>query len=142
MTEAVVDSSIALTWCFEDEATSETDALFERVRDDGAVVPGLWHLELGNLLLQAEKRGRISAHDIAARLDLIAELPISVDRETSHRAWRETLAAARGERLTVYDAAYLELAERRRLPLMTLDRDLAAAAIRRGVVVLPAPKAP
>jgi predicted nucleic acid-binding protein len=140
VSETVLDSSIALTWCFEDEATSETDALFERVRDEGAVVPGLWHLELGNVLLQAEKRGRISATDIAARLDLIAELPISVDQETTVRAWRETLATARGERLTVYDAAYLELAERRRLPLMTLDGGLAAAAFRRGVIVLPAPK--
>jgi predicted nucleic acid-binding protein len=142
VSEAVIDSSIALTWCFEDEATSETDALFERVRDQGAVVPSLWRLEVGNVLLQAEKRGRISARDVAARLDLIAELPISVDQETTVRAWRETLAAARGERLTIYDAAYLELAERQRLPLMTLDGDLAAAAVRRGVAVLPATKIP
>ncbi len=142
MSETVIDSSIALTWCFEDEATSETDALFERVRDEGAIVPNLWRLEVGNVLLQAEKRGRISAHDVAARLDLIAELPISVDQETTVRAWRETLAAARSERLTVYDAAYLELAERRHLPLMTLDGDLAAAAVRHGVVVLPATKIP
>ena len=140
MSETVINSTIALTWCFEDEATSETDALFERVRDQGAVVPGLWHLEVGNVLLQAEKRGRITRNDVAARLDLIAELPISVDQETTAQAWRATLATARGERLTVYDAAYLELAERRRLPLLTLDGDLAAAAIRRGVDVFPAPK--
>ena len=101
-------------------------------------MPGLWRLELGNVLLQAEKRGRISAGDVAARLALIAELAISVDPETDGRALRETLALARNERLTLYDAAYLELAVRRRLPLFTLDRDLAAAAIRRGVVALPA----
>jgi predicted nucleic acid-binding protein len=140
MTEAVIDSSIALTWCFEDEASAETDALFERVRDEGAVVPGLWRLELGNVLLQAEKRGRISAGDVAARLDLIAELPISVDPETADRAWRDILTLARAERLTVYDAAYLELAARRGFPLLTLDDDLAQAALRLGVVVLPAPK--
>ena len=64
MSEAVIDCSIALTWCFEDEASPETDALFEQVRDEGAVVPGLWRLELGNVLLQAEKRGRISASDV------------------------------------------------------------------------------
>ena len=138
MTEAVIDSSIAITWCFEDEATSETDALFERVRDEGAIVPDVWHLEIGNALLQAEQRGRISANDVASRLSLIADLPISLDPETAGRAWRDTLALARSERLTVYDAAYLELAVRRRLPLFTLDRDLASAAIRRGVVVLPA----
>ncbi len=79
MSAVVVDSSIALTWCFEDEASPETDMLFERVRDDGAIVPGLWHLELSNVLLQAEKRGRISTVDVAIRLGLIAELPISID---------------------------------------------------------------
>lgn len=139
MSEVVVDSSVALTWCFEDEASSETDKLFERVRDDGAVVPGLWHLELSNVLLQAEKRGRITASDIAIRLDLIAELPISVDQETTARAWREILILARAERLTTYDATYLELATRRGLPLLTRDDELAQAAVRLGVVVLPPP---
>ena len=136
---AVIDSSIALTWCFEDEASPETDILFERVRDDGAVVPGLWHMELGNVLLQAEKRGRISADDIAVRLKLIADLPILVDQEMTARAWREILILARTESLTTYDAAYLELAARRRLPLLTKDGDLAAAAGRIGVAVFPQP---
>jgi predicted nucleic acid-binding protein len=142
LSEAVIDSSIALTWCFEDEASPERDALFEQVRDEGAVVPGLWHLELGNVLLQAEKRARISASDVAARLELIAALPISVDRETTSRAWREILTLARAQRLTVYDATYLELAARRRSPLFTLDGDLAEAARRAGVIVLPAAKGP
>jgi predicted nucleic acid-binding protein len=134
---AVIDSSVALSWCFEDEPSSERDALFERVRYDGAIVPALWHLELGNVLLQAEKRGRISAGDVALRLELIGELPISVDRETTSRAWREILTLARAERLTTYDATYLELALRRGLPLLTKDRDLASAARRLGVAVLP-----
>jgi predicted nucleic acid-binding protein len=134
----VIDSSIALTWCFEDEASPETDALFERVRDDGAVVPGLWHLELSNVLLQAERRGRITAGDVATRLDLITELPISVDQETTARAWREVLTIARTEGLTTYDATYLELAVRRALPLLTKDDELAEAAKRLGLVVLPA----
>jgi predicted nucleic acid-binding protein len=135
----VIDSSIALTWCFEDEASPETDALFERVRDDGAVVPGLWHLELSNVLLQAEKRGRITASDVATRLDLITELPISVDQETTIRAWRKVLTVAPTEGLTTYDATCLELAVRRGLPLLTKDNELAGAAKRRGVIVLPAP---
>ncbi len=142
MTEAVIDCSIALTWCFEDEASPETDALFEQVRDEGAVVPGLWHLELGNVLLQAEKRGRISARDVAARFELIAALPIYVDQETTARAWREILTLARAQRLTVYDATYLELAARRSLRLFTLDGDLAQAAMRTGVIVVPAAKGP
>jgi predicted nucleic acid-binding protein len=108
----LIDSSIALTWCFEDEASPETDVLFERVRDDGAIVPGLWRLELNNVLLRAEKRGRISTGDVATRLDLIAELPISIDQETTARAWRNILTLARTEGLATYDATYLELVER------------------------------
>lgn len=137
MSAAVVDSSIALTWCFEDEASAETDRLFDRVRDDGAVVPALWHLEVANVLLQAEKRGRISGAEIVKRLALIAHLPIQVDPETSGRAWRDTLALARAERLTSYDAAYLELALRRGLDLLTRDRELAEAAMRQGVTIAP-----
>lgn len=137
MTAGVVDSSIALTWCFEDEASPETDLLFERIRDQGAVVPALWHLEVGNVLLQAERRGRIGRADLTMRLALIAVLPISVDQETTSRAWRETLLLARAENLTAYDAAYLELAERRGLPLITKDNELGAAARRLGVIVFP-----
>jgi predicted nucleic acid-binding protein len=137
VTAGVVDSSIALTWCFEDEASAETDQLFERVRDDGAVVPGLWHLEVANVLLQAERRGRIGRADVARRLMLISHLPIATDQETTPRAWRETLSLARAENLTAYDAAYLELAERRGLPLMTRDNELGAAAMRLGVTVFP-----
>lgn len=137
MSAVVIDSSIALSWCFEDEASPETDRLFERVRDDGAIVPGLWHLELGNVLLQAEKCGRISAADVAMRLELIAELPISTDPETTARAWREILTVARAERLTTYDATYLELAMRRGLPLLTKDGELLRAAKRLGVDASP-----
>ena len=97
--------------------------------------PGLWHLEVANVLLQAEKRGRITTGDVAMRLELIAELPITTDIETTARAWREILALARTEGLTTYDAAYLELAIRRGLPLQTKDEALIAAAERSGVAV-------
>ena len=135
MTALVIDSSAALSWCFEDEASPETDALFERVRDLGAVVPGLWHLEVANVLLQAEKRGRITGGDVTMRLDLIAALPITTDSETTARAWREILALARAQGLTTYDAAYLELAIRRGLPLQTKDEALIGAAKRCNVTV-------
>jgi predicted nucleic acid-binding protein len=131
----VIDSSAALSWCFEDEASPESDALFEQVRDQGAVVPGLWHLEVANVLLQAERRGRIAAGDVTMRLELIAELPITIDNETTARAWREILALARAEGLTTYDATYLELAIRRGLPLQTKDAALITAAKRSGVAV-------
>jgi predicted nucleic acid-binding protein len=133
----VIDSSIALSWCFEDEASPETDVPFERVRDEGAIVPGLWHLELSNVLLQAERRGRITPKDVGVRLELIAELPIVTDQETTARAWREILTMARADRLTTYDATYLELAVRRGLPLLTKASELVRAARRLGVQVFP-----
>jgi len=131
----VIDSSAALSWCFEDEASPETDAVFEQVRDQGAVVPGLWHLEVANVLLQAERRGRITTGDVAMCLELIADLPIMTDDETIARAWREILALARAEGLTTYDATYLEVAIRRGLPLVTKDAALIAAAGRSGVAI-------
>ena len=71
----VIDCSVAVAWCIDDEASPETDALLERVRDEGGLVPGLWHLELGNVLLQAERRGRLSARDVAARPRAAADAP-------------------------------------------------------------------
>ncbi len=137
MNGAVIDSSIALSWCFEDEASTETDALFERVCEEGAIAPGLWPLEVSNVLLQAHRRGRISAGDMALRLELIAGLPVAIDPETAARAWREILVTARETGLSSYDAAYLELAVRRGLPLLTKDSALASAALRLAVTVLP-----
>jgi predicted nucleic acid-binding protein len=122
---------------FEDETTPETDALLERVKNEGAMVPMLWQLEMGNVLLQAERRGRITRADVARRLELIGTLPITTDDETSFRALRDVLALARTENLTTYDAAYLELAMRRGLPLATTDRSLRDAAQRVGVEILP-----
>jgi predicted nucleic acid-binding protein len=133
----VLDCSVAVSWCFEDEAAEETDALLERARDEGAVVPSLWHLELGNVLLQAERRGRIHAADVTTRLALIGDLPILTDGETSLRALREILTLARAETLTTYDAAYLELSIRCGLPLAMKDRSLQVAARRIGIKTLP-----
>lgn len=137
MSPLVIDSSIALSWCFEDEASPKTDRLFERVRDGTAFVPALWHLEVANVLLQAEKRGRIGRSEVAVRLTLISDLPVFVDSETTMRAWRDTVDLARRNRLTTYDAAYLELSLRRGLPLATKDRKLFSAARQMGVEALP-----
>lgn len=138
MTRFVLDCSIAVSWCFEDEASEVCDALLERVRDEGALVPSLWHLELGNVMIQAERRGRITSADVATRLELIGDLPIVTDDETPQRALHEVLALARAENLTTYDAAYLELAIRRGLPLATNDKRLRNAGANTGVQVIPA----
>lgn len=131
----VIDASVALAWCFEDEASAETDGIAERVRDHGALVPSLWHLEVANVLLQSEKRGRITPADAVSRLELIGSLPIATDPETPNRAWREIVTLARSYKLTTYDAAYLELAARRGLPLASRAADLVAAARSMGVML-------
>lgn len=133
----VVDASVALSWCFKDEATAATDKLVLNVRREGAIVPSHWLLEVLNALLVAERRGRIGRSDAAAHIRTIEELGVGVDDETGVRATRETLALARTEQLSVYDAAYLELALRRGIPLATIDRELAKAAKRASVTVLP-----
>ena len=138
MSGLVLDCSVAVSWCFEDEASAETDALLDRVAGEGAVVPALWHLELGNVLIQAERRKRLTAADTTTRLELIADLPITTDDETPVRALREVLTLARAEGLTTYDAAYLELAMRKGLPLATKDRAIIEAAKRIGIEHLPA----
>jgi predicted nucleic acid-binding protein len=133
VTAVVLDSSAALTWCFEDEVTAETEALLERVRTGGAVVPRLWHLEIVNALLVGERRGRLQFGRTATLLGLLASLPIVTDDETGGRAFGDTLHLARAHALTAYDASYLELALRRNLPLATLDDGLGRAAARSGV---------
>jgi predicted nucleic acid-binding protein len=133
----VLDCSIAVTWCFADEASPATDALLDQMQEQGAIVPALWHLEVGNVLVQAERRGRIAAGDMAARIELLRRLPITTDDETARRALRDTLALAREHGLTTYDASYLELATRRGLPLATRDRKLQEAASRMAIELLP-----
>lgn len=131
----VVDASIALCWCFEDESSPEADALLDRAARDGVVVPVLWRFELSNVLLQAEKRGRITTADVAARLELLGALPVATDQDSVGRAWREVLSLARAYRLTTYDAAYLELAVHHGLPLATKDGELIKAAKSVGVAL-------
>ncbi len=132
----VIYASLALAWCFGDEPSPAADKAIDQVRDEGALVPSLWRLEVANVLFAAERRGRIGRADLERRLDLLSALAITIDTETDGRAWTDTLTLARAERLTLYDAAYLELAMRHGAELATLDQDLAHAARRMGVPVL------
>jgi predicted nucleic acid-binding protein len=134
----VLDVSVTMAWHFEDEATPPIWQLLDRLIDDGAVVPGLWPLEVANVLAAGERRGRSTPAKIGGFIEQLAHLPLAVDGETSKRALSEILALARGQKLTAYDASYLELAIRLGLPLATVDRELRAAAAALGVAVLPA----
>ena len=134
MTGLVLDASVALAWVLPAEARrEEAAALAARVAEEGAVVPALWRLEVGNALLMAARRGRIRAPHVDAAWLHLAALPITVDTETSAHAWGATAALARTHGLTLYDAAYLELAARRKLPLATFDAVLERAAGVEGV---------
>lgn len=136
MTALVLDSSIALCWCFEDEATDGTRRLLDTLRADAAAVPNLWHVEIANVLALAERRRRITAADAAQFIALLDELELDVDEETWNRAFTRILDLARQQRLTAYDAAYLELAMRLGVPLASKDRDLCDAAERVGVTAV------
>src|SRR5262245_60183653 len=117
----VLDGSVAMAWCFHDEADPYADAIAQRFPQVEAVVPALWHLEVANALLMGERRKRSTEADTANWLAFLNSLSITVDDETTARAWSDVLRLARTHNLTTYDAAYLELALRRGLPLATLD---------------------
>lgn len=132
----VLDCSATLPWIFADEARPETDRLLDTLTSGTrAWVPALWHLELGNVLLGAMRRERIDQAGVEAFLSRLDAYDIAVDEETISRAWGKTLDLAQQHNLSTYDAAYLELALRRHLPLATLDRALIAAAERAGVAL-------
>ncbi len=137
MSKFILDCSIAAAWCFEDEASEATDSLLERVRDHGAVVPSLWLLEITNVLLQAERRNRITTSGATTRLELLRILPISVEHTSQNEIFNSVITLARVEGLTSYDAAYLELAIRQGLPLATRDKKLVQAANNANIEVLP-----
>lgn len=132
----VLDCSATLAWVYDDETTDAIRAVFNAVGDAGAWAPVLWRLEVANVLEMGVRRGR---HDANFRDEMLADLallPINLDPETDKHAWGATVRLAANYGLTVYDAAYLELARRRELPLATLDRELRVAAQAEGVALL------
>ncbi len=133
----VLDNSVALAWCFEDDQTAAIMGLLDRVTETGAVAPQLWPVEALNGLLTAERRGRIDGAVRQRLAGFLRELPINIDDETAIRVWTATAQLAEQHRLTAYDATYLELALRLGLPLATSDKPLIAAAQTAGVTLLP-----
>jgi predicted nucleic acid-binding protein len=133
----VIDASVALAWCFDDEATEATRTLLDRFEDERAEVPSLWHLELANALAMGERKGRITPARASEFIALIDGLPIVIDERTPNFALSSVLELSRRQQLSAYDASYLELAMRRGVPLATKDDDLARAANHMGVTLLP-----
>jgi predicted nucleic acid-binding protein len=132
----VVDASVTLAWHFDDESSEYADRIFARLREDEAVVPSSWPLEVANALLVGERRGRISVAGVEAALRQTLELTVSCRDLSPDAAFGPILDVARLQRLTIYDAIYLHLAMHEGLPLATLDEDLKGAAQRVGVNVI------
>lgn len=129
----VVDTSVAMAWILDDEATAYTEAVLDQLRVSGATVPAIWPLEVANALLMAERRQRLTQAQALRAIELLSPLPITVEDGQVARAWGPVRALARAHGLSAYDATYLELATREGLPLATLDGRLRSAAVRVGV---------
>ncbi len=132
----VLDASVALSWLFADEESEAGEEIAQLAFADQAVVPNHWYVEVMNGLVRGERRRRTSPADAAPFLDRLADMEIRADELDTARIVQVLLPLARAHRLSVYDAAYLELAGREGLPLATLDESLAAAARLIGVNVI------
>ena len=133
----VIDASVALAWSFHDERSDYPRGILRRLARELALVPTIWPLEIVNGLLTAQRRGRLTAADVAEIHTGLAELPISLAEVSLERALGPVLSLARTHQLTAYDASYLELAMREGLALATVDRNLRAAAESVGVPLAP-----
>lgn len=128
----VIDNSVVMRWLLND-GSQERLAYAARVLDlltldaGEALVPGVWSLEVANVLVKAQAKGLVAEARASAFVGLLAEMSITVDASTAARALGDTLQLARRFKLSSYDAAYLELALREGLPLATLDADLQSA---------------
>ncbi len=134
----VLDTSMTMTWCFEDETSPVAEQVLDRLRAEGAQVPSLWPVEVANAVLVGERRNRMNEARLAAFLRLLRALPITIEEVEWSNVLGPVRGLARDQRLSVYDASFLELALRSGLPLATADRRIRAAAERVGVELLPA----
>jgi predicted nucleic acid-binding protein len=132
----VLDASASLAWVLLDESTESIENVFAHLIAKGAWVPAFWRLEVAKILEHGVRRGRHDAAFRDATLADLAQLPILEDSETNEHTWGATLRLAAKHRLTTYDAAYLELALRREVPLATLDQELRSAARAEGLTLL------
>lgn len=133
----VLDASVVLSGVLPEADSAAAGDILDRVAEQGAQVPALWWLEVANGLLQAERRGKIDAPRREAALARLPQLPLTTDARMGRTVWSTVLPLAQAHGLAVYDAAYLELAARLRLPLASLDGALRRAAAAEAVPVLP-----
>lgn len=136
MNSFVVDNSVVMSWCFNDEANKYGDAVLDRLAESTAIVPPIWPLEVVNVLLVAERRNRLKQVDSVRFITLLSQLPIVVEHEGPERKMKDLLSLGRANNLSSYDAAYLDLAMRNDCPIATLDKKLIEAAENVDVTIL------
>lgn len=134
-TEFVVDNSIVMTWVFEDEFDAYANEVLEGLKDSCALVPAIWRLEVVNVLISAERRGRITQSASRRFLTLLNDLQFQVIEENMNQPLDLLLSIARNYHLSSYDASYLNLAITRSLPIATLDKNLLKAAKKADVSI-------
>lgn len=133
MSDFVIDCSVTMSWCFDDEADEYSDRVLDALNNGNAHAPGLWLLETANVLAIAERRGRLTEADSANFVELLKALSITIDEEVSPAI--TLLAHCRAYGLTAYDAVYLDLAMRNGIPLATRDDSLRSACRKSGVTL-------
>ena len=126
----VVDNSVVMAWCFEDQASRYSDAVLDRLVETEALVPGIWPLEVTNVLSVAGRKGRLGKADATRFIELLRNLPIVVEQELPGRVFSEVFALAHDTGLSSYDASYLDLAMRAGIPIATLDKAVRKSARR------------
>jgi predicted nucleic acid-binding protein len=131
----VLDASVVLAWCFDDETDPVADAVLDRLAHETAIAPAHWPLEVANGLRTAERRGRLTGSDVSRLRSLLAALPVDVIQVEPSVALGSVLETARSHGLTTYDAVYLDLAATRGLALATVDEQLRAACDVAGVAL-------
>jgi|SRR5580704_978183 predicted nucleic acid-binding protein len=137
MASFVVDASATLAWCFRDETIGWVEALFDQLTSGSEIlVPRHWAFEVANSFVIAMRRGRLTNQGMEQNFAVLRALPIYTDMTGDSTVFTAMVGLAEKYRLSVYDAAYIELAMRSRLPLATLDGDLRAAAVSAGIAVL------
>lgn len=132
----VLDNSVAMSWCFEDESTPYADHVLGLLGNDTARTPAIWPLEAANAVIMGERRQRLQEADVTRFIHLILSLPIVVENSDLTVSITSIMDTAREYSITTYDASYLELAMREGLPLATQDARLSSAAENAGVHLL------
>lgn len=135
MNRFVLDCSVAMAWCFEDESDSYSEQVLNMMPYSEGIVPAPWFLEVANVLLITERNNRIKEADTLRFIELLRSLPVKEDEDLSLQTVGAIISVGREYKLTSYDAAYLELAMRQGLPLATRDKTLKSACKKCGIQV-------